>query len=165
MLGKSWAKGWRGAVLIVVGIFMGATLITPAVAHVTRNLDHLWSAPGHIRAKGDARWVRRTAVGAGPVAYARVSFDGTLDAANSRNVAGSSKYEIVGLVYYCVDVAVPFKTVSVSADASSPIIAVGTKGDPFTSCGGAGQVPGDATVQTFNDAGDATQSSFYIVFN
>jgi hypothetical protein len=165
MDGKSFAKGWRGAALIIVGIFMGATLITPAVAHVSSSLDHLWSAPNHIRDKGDARWVRKTSAGAGPVAYAHVSFDGTLDAANSKNVTGSSKYEIPGLIYYCVDVGVPFKTVSVSADASSPIIAVGTKGDPFTSCGGTGQVPGDATVQTFDAAGSATASRFYIVFN
>jgi hypothetical protein len=66
MDGKSLAKGWRGAALIVVGIFMGASLITPAVAHVGGTLNHLWGAPNHIRDKGDARWVRKTAVGAGP---------------------------------------------------------------------------------------------------
>lgn len=53
--------GFRGLLLILVGIFMGATLITPAVAHVGGTLNHLWSAPNHIRDKvrafGDARWL------------------------------------------------------------------------------------------------------------
>jgi hypothetical protein len=44
---------------------MGANLIAPAVAHVGGTINHLWSAPGHIRAKvrayGDARWVRKPA--------------------------------------------------------------------------------------------------------
>jgi hypothetical protein len=56
-----WQSGWRGAVLLVAGVFIGATLITPAVAHVGGTLNHLWGAPNHIRDKvrafGDPRWV------------------------------------------------------------------------------------------------------------
>lgn len=56
---------FRSFLLIVVGIFMGATLITPAVAHVGGTLNHLWSAPNHIRDKvrayGDNRWLGKAA--------------------------------------------------------------------------------------------------------
>jgi hypothetical protein len=47
---------------------VGAVLVSPAVAHVGETIDHLWGAPGHIRAKvqsfGDARYMRF-----GPNAY------------------------------------------------------------------------------------------------
>jgi hypothetical protein len=56
-----WPKGWRGLALILVGIVMGATLITPAVAHIG-SWTHNWTV--HIKPKvrtyGDGRWVRRT---------------------------------------------------------------------------------------------------------
>jgi hypothetical protein len=65
MLERNRFGGFRGLLLILVGIFMGATLITPAVAHVGGTLNHLWSAPGHIKAKvkayGDNRWLGKTA--------------------------------------------------------------------------------------------------------
>jgi hypothetical protein len=41
-LRNRWPGGWRGATLIVVGTFVGATLITPATAHVKRSLKHLF---------------------------------------------------------------------------------------------------------------------------
>jgi hypothetical protein len=41
-LRNRWPEGWRGATLIVVGAFVGATLITPATAHVKRSLKHLF---------------------------------------------------------------------------------------------------------------------------
>jgi hypothetical protein len=47
---SSWLGGWRGAVLIALGIWIGATALQPAVAHVTRNLAHL---KGHL----DPRYV------------------------------------------------------------------------------------------------------------
>lgn len=157
---KSWANGWRGAILIVVGIFVGASLITPAAAHVGTTLNHLWGAPNHIRDKGDARWVRKTGAGAGPVAYAHVNADGTLDAAKSKNVNASFRDDVV-TNYYCVDVAVPYKNITVSPVGTSAYIAVPYPGDPFTSC----DVPGDATVQIFDSAGAAAATDFYIVFN
>jgi hypothetical protein len=160
MDGKSLARGWRGAALIVVGIFMGASLITPAVAHVGGTLNHLWSAPNHIRDKGDARWVKKTSAGAGPVAYAHVNLNGTLDAANSKNVTATFRDDVV-TNYYCLDVAVPYKNITVSPAGISAYIAVPYPGDPFTSC----DVPGDATVQIFDAAGSAASTDFYIVFN
>jgi hypothetical protein len=48
--GKRWASGWRGAVLLVAGLVLGATVIQPAVAHVTNSLRHL---TGHL----DPRYV------------------------------------------------------------------------------------------------------------
>jgi hypothetical protein len=54
---NTWTKGWRGAVLILVGIVMGANLITPAVAHIG-SVTHLWKT--HLKPKvnafGEARW-------------------------------------------------------------------------------------------------------------
>jgi hypothetical protein len=41
-LRNRWPGGWRGVTLIVVGVFVGATLITPATAHVKRSLRHLF---------------------------------------------------------------------------------------------------------------------------
>ncbi|MGH2682637.1 MAG: hypothetical protein ACRDIX_05335 [Actinomycetota bacterium] len=65
MLERNRFGGFRGLVLILVGIFMGATLITPAVAHVGGTITHLWGAPGHIKAKvkayGDNRWLGKAA--------------------------------------------------------------------------------------------------------
>lgn len=60
----SWSRGWRGIVLILIGGVMGANLIAPAVAHVGGTINHLWGAPGHIKAKvksyGDGRWAKKT---------------------------------------------------------------------------------------------------------
>jgi hypothetical protein len=52
-----WPKGWRGLALILVGIVMGATLITPAVAHVA-GWTHNWTQ--HIRPRTDARYYTKT---------------------------------------------------------------------------------------------------------
>jgi hypothetical protein len=102
----------------------------------------------------------------GPVAYAHVAADGTIDAANSKNVIATSLYGVLGN-YYCIDVAVPFKNVTVTPDSIAAIIAVAQIGDPFTSCApfSVGQATGDATVQTFDHAGGGTTSKFWIVFN
>jgi hypothetical protein len=40
---KSWPTGWRGVATIIVGIYIGATLITPALAHVTSSVTHLFT--------------------------------------------------------------------------------------------------------------------------
>lgn len=65
MLQRDRRGSFRSFLLIVVGIFLGATLITPAVAHVGGSISHLWGAPGHIKAKvrtfGDGRWLGKTA--------------------------------------------------------------------------------------------------------
>lgn len=53
-LRNRWPGGWRGATVIVVGIFLGATLFQPAVAHVTRKVNHLVK---HVFTKADPRYV------------------------------------------------------------------------------------------------------------
>lgn len=50
---RIWPSGWRGVALIVVGIYIGATMITPAVAHVA-GWTHNWK--NHIKPKTDARY-------------------------------------------------------------------------------------------------------------
>jgi hypothetical protein len=51
MIGRrSWASGWRGGVLVLSGLMLGAMVIQPAVAHVTTRLAHL---TGHL----DPRYV------------------------------------------------------------------------------------------------------------
>ena len=102
----------------------------------------------------------------GPIAYAHVAADGTLDAANSKNVTATSLYGILGN-YYCIDVAVPFRNVIVTPDTIAAIIAVATVGDPYTSCApySIGQATGDVTVQIFDAAGTGTSSKFWILLN
>lgn len=53
-LRNRWPGGWRGATVIVVGVFLGATLFQPAVAHVTRKVNHLVK---HVFKKADPRYV------------------------------------------------------------------------------------------------------------
>ena len=100
------------------------------------------------------------------VAWALVNFDGTLDATRSHNVTATSLFEVPGLVYYCIDVAVPFENIQVTPHAGNAIIASAMIGDPFTSCApvSQGQATGDAVVQTFDAAGVATRSAFFILF-
>jgi hypothetical protein len=38
---KSWASGWRGGVLVVLGVVLGATILQPAVADVSNSVRHL----------------------------------------------------------------------------------------------------------------------------
>src|SRR5688500_11237328 len=82
-----WTRGWRGVTLILVGIVMGANLIAPAVAHVGGTINHLWTAPGHIRAKvrafGDARWLRKNMSRA---AYSQTSSIPTITAGTSADI-------------------------------------------------------------------------------
>jgi hypothetical protein len=42
MIGKArWPSGWRGGVLVVLGVLLGATVLQPAVAHVSDSVRHL----------------------------------------------------------------------------------------------------------------------------
>jgi hypothetical protein len=113
-------------------------------------------ATGVQGVKGD------TGAAGSAVAYAHVNDNGTLDAANSKNVL-SSRYDYGGPGYlYCVQVAVPFKNVVATTDGFIPSSHIEvSKGDPLTSCN-AGQVHGDATVE-FN--GGSAHAGFWIVFN
>lgn len=53
-LHNRWPGGWRGATVLVVGVFLGATLFQPAVAHVTRKVNHLVK---HVFKKADPRYI------------------------------------------------------------------------------------------------------------
>jgi hypothetical protein len=55
---KLWARGWRAAVMIALGAALGATLVTPAVAHIG-GWAHNWKdhIKPRVRVYGDDRWV------------------------------------------------------------------------------------------------------------
>jgi hypothetical protein len=93
------------------------------------------------------------------VAFAHVLANGTLDTARSKNVSASKK--IVSNGYYCVTPTVPVR--NIIATAADTIVGrqiLAGFEDPFTSC------PDDAVViQTFNGAGAATDSAFFVAFN
>jgi len=96
------------------------------------------------------------------LAYAHVKFDGTLDAAKSKNIANFKLFTGAGGFYYCFDVAVPVDNAVATLGGVSPGQIAATSGDPFTSCN---EFTTDFSVQTFSKTGAAVQSEFYIVFN
>jgi hypothetical protein len=61
-------RNWRGISLVVLGIFLGATLFSPAVAHVTDSLTHLFSHTDqryYKKATANARFLPGAIVPAG----------------------------------------------------------------------------------------------------
>ena len=103
----------------------------------------------------------------GPVAYAHVGSDGTLDATNSKNITATSLFTIPMTFYYCIDVAVPFKNIMITPDTIAPRIMTATVGDPYTSCApySPTQAHGDITVQPFDAGGANVASGFWILLN
>ena len=94
-------------------------------------------------------------------AYAHVNADGTLDAANSKNIASS---KVVTTGYYCVVPSVAATNAVASGDGGTvPRVYDGGFADPFTSCpDGAGVVESYVySGGTFSHA----NHDFYIVFN
>ena len=68
---KSRFKGVRGVALVIVGIFFGATLLTPAVAHVTRSVTHLFAHTDkryYKKTVSDTRYVRKGSPAGGDLA-------------------------------------------------------------------------------------------------
>ena len=108
----------------------------------------------YTKAQADARYVNTDEVGAGPVAYAHVDFNGNMIAGDSRNVTAVTKGSTG---YYCVDVAVPYKNVQVTLDTTGSYTVAASDGDPFTSCG---TFPSDIAVLV----GGPTDSGFWILF-
>jgi adenosylcobinamide amidohydrolase len=99
------------------------------------------------------------------LAYAHVNADGTLDAANSKNVDRTSGIATAG--YYCIQTSVPVHNVVVTPD--SPTVArtaTAGKSDPFTSCGAFDPTKprGDVVVTTFSGT-TATNTAFWIAIN
>jgi hypothetical protein len=96
-----------------------------------------------------------------------VNYNGVLDTARSKNVVGSSLYEISGTDYYCLDLApgITGSNVTVTPGTLAPRLVQATFGDPFTSCGSGGQVPGDVTATVEDAAGNAAESELWFVIN
>jgi len=97
------------------------------------------------------------------VAYAHVLSNGTLDTANSKNIAGISYNNVVQ--YYCLQTTVPVHNAVATVEGSGASGEVRAfTGDPFTSC----EPPAEnAQFQfiTSNSAGADAARSFYVVFN
>lgn len=83
---KVWARGWRAAVLMLMGAVLGATLVTPAVAHIG-GWSHNWKdhIKPRVRVYGDGRWVNGD-----EQAYAYVQRDPAvaLDPSRTKNFTG-----------------------------------------------------------------------------
>ena len=93
------------------------------------------------------------------LAFAHVAADGTLDTANSKNIASTVETGQDG--YYCVAPSVAVRNFVVSADAANVgRYAAAGFSDPFTSC-----PDGAVVVSLFSAAGTYTSTPFYIVFN
>jgi hypothetical protein len=121
-----------------------ATLVGPAG---TKGAAGPPGAPGAPGAPGSA------------VAYAHVNSDGSLDAANSKNIASTSLTAQPG--YYCVLPSVPVKNVIADGDGGLVGRVYNTSFEDFvTSC-----PPGAASVEVIKIGGGFVDSAFYIVFN
>jgi len=96
------------------------------------------------------------------LAYAHMNSNGTLDAANSKNIAGVAYNAVVQ--YYCIDVSVPVHNAVATVEGSGTSGEVRTfTGDPFTSC--SPLASSDFQFITSNSAGADAARSFYVVFN
>ncbi|MBS1842867.1 MAG: hypothetical protein JST53_00485 [Actinobacteria bacterium] len=92
------------------------------------------------------------------LAFAHVNADGSLDAANSKNVSATKLTAQPG--YYCVSPTVPTKNVTATPSGTiSPRSIVAGFEDPFTSC-----PEGAAVIETW-DGTKYTNTAFYVVFN
>lgn len=93
------------------------------------------------------------------LAFAHVNSDGSLDAANSKNVGETKLTAQPG--YYCVSPTVPTRNVTATASGTiAPRSIVAGFEDPFTSC-----PEGAAVIEIWDGAGKYTNTAFYVVFN
>ena len=92
------------------------------------------------------------------LAYAHVNADGSLDAANSKNIGATSLTNLTG--YYCVSPTVAVHNVIVSGDGGlTGRIYNASFNDFVTSC------PPGASVEIYKPAGGGVNSAFFVVFN
>jgi hypothetical protein len=83
----------RSVILLLAGTLIGTMLLTPAGAHISDSVTHLWNQ--HIRPKTDALYEKKSAV-----LFAVVNADGSLGA-NKRALSaqsfgvGSGDYKVV----------------------------------------------------------------------
>ena len=110
----------------ILGIAVGSVLVTPAGAHVSRSLTHLWG--DHIKSKADARYVESQ-----QVLWAYVEADGSLR--NGRGATGAHLGQIASqyVVEFSRNVAecAWIATRSTALESSGEIAASGGK-DPDT---------------------------------
>ncbi len=160
------------AVLVAGGMVVGALSLTPAIGaakfskkkakklfYTKKKANNLFFTKGGA----DTRFVNVDEVGAGPVAYAHVNTDGTLDAANSRNVTATSQADPG---YYCIDVAVPFENVQATTNVTVASFVTASAGDPLGACAPTlpGEATGDAVVLVWDDSGAPEPGAFYVLF-
>jgi hypothetical protein len=109
-------------------------------------------APGAAGAPGSA------------VAYAHINSNGSLDAANSKNItAAISPSATAG--EYCIQVAVPFTNVVATIDMAS-LDAGMISARPSVPPGFCTDLPSsNVQVRTRNAGGTLTDSAFYVIFN
>jgi hypothetical protein len=78
-------------VMLLAGVMIGVTQLTPVGAHVTDSVSHLWQK--HIRPKADVRYVQKS-----QTAWAVVAANGTLvrsARAQSSSKLAAGNYEVI----------------------------------------------------------------------
>jgi hypothetical protein len=156
----------RNIALLLVGLVLGAALITPAGAHVGGSVGHVWKKhmlplakkAFYTKTQSNARYMPKSAKTV--VAYAHIAADGTLDTANSYRVNASDQYNALpGL--YCIDLATTAaEGIQVTLDGLTSGDTSAVFGDPFTSC----DTGDDVSVMTSNSGGAGENRGFYILF-
>ncbi len=132
-----WTRGWRGVLLLVIGVYIGAILITPAVAHVGDRVGHLWR--DHLRARvinlGDPRWVNTTEAAGG---------DLTGTHADLQIAPAAIRYADLGVSSWI------FNTANVANNTSGTVFAGCGAGQVAISGGASWDVPGAGTTITLS---------------
>jgi len=90
------ARRWSRVSLILIGILLGSLMVRPAVAHVA-GWAHNWTVhiKPQVRAYGDLRWVRKTAVQTGYFSCAGTAWESVLEG-TTFETSGSLKYRTGG---------------------------------------------------------------------
>ena len=90
------ARRWSRVSLILIGILLGSLLVRPAVAHVA-GWAHNWTVhlKPQVRAYGDLRWVRKSAVQTGYFSCAGTAWESVLEG-TLFETSGSLKYRTGG---------------------------------------------------------------------
>jgi hypothetical protein len=148
-IGRIVSRSWRGAALLLVGVVVGATLITPALAHVG-SWAHNWNK--HIKPKvqtfGDNRWL-----GQNTVLYASVSSTGTVGASSGGVSSGRTGIGLYNVTFPrnvrgCANVAT-------AGDGAQIVQQIGNEryGGPVE----------EVRVRVYDAAGAAADGGFFLV--
>ena len=150
------AVGMIAALLLVSPALGGPSLKSLVKKEVAKQLAGKTGPQGLAGANG------ANGANGSALAYAHINSDGTLDAANSKNIAGVAHNTPAH--YYCIDVSVPVHNAvaTVGGSGLAGQIRVFT-GDPFTSCQPLSS--SDFQFITSDSAGTDTDREFYVVFN